>query len=93
MPKQGLWEETSGQGCRVGKPIPVAEDFLSPKIRSSFERKTEKMGVSSHILSGTGLLSDNFYFRASLLQFASSLSWQRATYFEIFCNTSEALEV
>lgn len=63
---------------------------LSPK--SVFLRE-KTGGGSPHIPLGTGLLSDNFYFRASLLQFALSLSWQRATYFEIFCNTSEVLEV
>jgi len=52
-----------------------------------------KWGVAPHIPSGTGLLSENPYFRASLLQFALSFSWQRAMYAEIFCNTSEVLEV
>lgn len=36
-PGKGCGEETSSQGCRVGKQIPVAKEFLSPKIIFYFE--------------------------------------------------------
>lgn len=72
--KQRLLEDTSGQsqGYRVGKPIPVPEEFLSPKISSSFERQ-RKWGFTptSHQEQGCSVITSTSEHHCSNLPQAS----------------------
>lgn len=67
IPKQGLWGETASQsqGFRVGKPIPVAKVFLSPK--SAFFKRKWGFPPTSHQEQGCSVITSSEHRCSNLL--------------------------